>query len=109
MRVFCFIFIVYLVLLLTQPCQDLAATVGDCGETDTQTAHVESTSDTDPLADECSPFCICSCCSHPVANHKLSLGITSEVKYIAISTTLTEYINPYTKGHQNSIWQPPKA
>ncbi|MBC7898587.1 MAG: hypothetical protein H7070_00915 [Saprospiraceae bacterium] len=109
MRVFCFTFIVYVMLLLTQPCQDLAAAAVDDRGADTRTAHMESTSDADPLADECPPFCICSCCSHPVVNRKPSLGIISEVKYIVISKTLAEYTDPYSKVHHNAIWQPPKA
>lgn len=109
MRVFCFSFIVYLMLLLTQPCQDLASMVNDCADKNTQTAHVESTSKNNPKADECSPFCICSCCSLSVADRSVAVIVSSDVKNASISSTLAVYANPYSKAHQNSVWQPPKA
>jgi hypothetical protein len=109
-RVFCFSFVVYLVLLLTQPCQDLAAMVNDCADNNAHVAHLERTSDTEPPGpDECSPFCVCSCCSLSVVNHTVPVGVMTKAENVTIPSTLIEYTNPYTKAHQNSIWQPPKA
>ena len=110
MRGFCFTFIVYIVLLLTQPCQDLAAKFIDCQDSDTQAAHMERSSNTDPFTgDECSPFCVCSCCSHPVSSHKFPSGLTLRVESREIPTTIDNYVGPYDNAHQSSIWQPPKA
>ncbi len=109
MRVLCFTFIVYLVILTTQPCSDMAAMLNDCGDRNLEITHVESTSDSDSQLDDCSPFCICSCCSLSVVDHTVSVGLTTHVENVAILTTLIEYTNPYAKAHQNSIWQPPKA
>ena len=108
MRTFCFIFIVYVVFLLTQPCQDLAALGVNGCESDTYSAHVERSPE-QPCDDECLPFCICSCCSHPVANVVFTLGMTTATKVDAIYADLIEYRDPDTQTYRNSIWQPPKA
>jgi hypothetical protein len=64
---------------------------------------------TDPHTDECSPFCFCSCCSLSVAEHSIRTFASVDIENIAIAMDLIEYSNPYSKAHQNSIWQPPKA
>jgi hypothetical protein len=108
-KVFCSVFIVYLVVLLTQPCPDLAAMVRDKDNGDVVATHVDSTTPADCDEEECSPFCICSCCSHPVANHQFSFGMTTEVKTLAVAKIAAEYNNPNLKAFHNSVWQPPKA
>lgn len=96
-------------LMLTQPCQDVFADVNDCDEKDRQVVHLDSSPETDPGPDECSPFCICSCCSLTVIDRSFSFSISADAKSAPVTKALAEYTNPYTKVHQNSIWQPPKA
>ena len=107
-RTFCFIFIVYVVFLLTQPCQDLTALGVNRCENDTLSVHVER-SPAPSQDDECLPFCICSCCSHPVANVVFTLSLSTETKVAVTYSNLIEYPDPDSQTYPNSIWQPPKA
>lgn len=109
MRSFCSVFIIYLVLLLTQPCPDLAAMIDDDCVDGTQIVHVESPTNSGSEDEECSPFCICSCCSHPVANHQFSFGVTTEVKTVAVAKIAADYRNPNRAAFHTSVWQPPMA
>lgn len=109
MRIFCFSFIVYLVILLTQPCQDLIAKFDECSKQDTQIAHTEKQSDPFPQSDDCSPFCFCSCCSLSVANRSSAIAATARIEPVAILTATSEYRSPNTATYHDSIWQPPKA
>lgn len=110
MRSFCFIFIVYVVLLLTQPCQDLAVAAGDkCGDDARNAVHIEQAQAEQPEGDDCSPFCVCSCCSHPVVNVKFTFGLTGGATVVTVHSNLIEYNDPHAATHLNSIWQPPKV
>ena len=108
-KVICFSFIVYIVVLLAQPCQDLAAMVEDRNDNKTQISRIQSSHETDPKADECSPFCVCSCCSLSIVDRSITVGVAFEPERIAALAGLIGYSSPYSKAHQNSIWQPPKA
>ena len=109
MKVFCFSFIVYFVLLITQPCEDILAYVDSCNGKNTEIVHLDNTSDSDPQADDCSPFCICSCCSLSAADRSVARYISASIESVSIEIEAIEYLNPYSKAHQNSIWQPPKV
>lgn len=110
MKIFCFSFIVYIVLLLTQPCQDMGAVIGNnVAAGDTRFSQNDPRPHNDSSMDECSPFCICSCCSLSVADHTVSIQITAALIVTFNSTIQVEYKNPNTTTYQASIWQPPKA
>ena len=109
MKVFCFSFIVYIVLLLTQPCQDAGAMVNNGVAKTTPFSQNDKPYQNDPRSDECSPFCICSCCGLSVAEHSTSLRVTTRIERIALPTIFIEYKNSNTTTYQDSIWQPPKA
>jgi hypothetical protein len=108
-RVFCFSFIIYLVLLVTQPCQDVVAQAGGCCDEPEMSAHFESSSHNEPSEDECSPFCICSCCGQAVASHKNSFGVTLDVETATVTASLKTYSPPDTASFTTSVWQPPKV
>lgn len=109
MKVFCFSFIVYIVLLLTQPCQDFAATANDSVYNKSPYSQQQKPSNHNSQSDECSPFCICSCCSLSVVEHSVSFTLTSVLKSVEIKANLANYTNPNSETLQTSIWQPPKA
>ncbi|MEQ1922554.1 MAG: DUF6660 family protein [Pyrinomonadaceae bacterium] len=109
MRVFCFSFIVYLVLLLTQPCQDVVAQTSDCCNKADIATHIDRSTDTDSHGDDCSPFCICSCCSHPVASHKFTFGVKLDLEIAKITAPFNTYSAPDTASFTTSVWQPPKV
>lgn len=106
MKVFCFIFIIHVVALLSVPCDDFFP---DVPNNQSQIAMFDTSNDTETQSDDCSPLCICSCCGQSVASPVLNFGVTTEIENVAIITTLTEYAAPVTTTYNNSVWQPPKA
>lgn len=105
MKTFTFTLIIYILLLLTQPCQDTFAQGIDISNTD----NVQQPLQDDPIPDDCSPFCICACRQVPSAYRHFTSVDVVEVTVAAIPATAFEYQNPYTKNFRDSIWQPPKA
>jgi len=105
-RIFSFIFILFIIFLLAQPCQDMTA----CSDDEVTVATHVTTDGSETDAELCSPFCICSCCSHPVSSARFaSASAPIEASVIFAADLAVEYTNPYTNPFPNSIWQPPKA
>lgn len=101
--------IVYLVFLLTQPCQDVFASANEAAPGGTFVAAIGETTETENESDECSPFCICSCCSISVAYHSF-VTVGSDRRPVEMHRTVAvEYRGLNTKSFSGSIWQPPKA
>ncbi|MEO7540291.1 MAG: DUF6660 family protein [Pyrinomonadaceae bacterium] len=108
-RTFSLIFIVYIVMLLTQPCQDMVTMFDQC-DPGSETAHIENPSADHDCAEGCSPFCICSCCGGSVVvNHLVSIAVASHSITTVISPTMSEYTSDDRTPFGNSVWQPPKA
>jgi hypothetical protein len=99
---------VQVLVLLSQPCEELFP---DPSETNDRqyVSRYENGSTSEQQQDECSPFCLCSCCSHPVANQTFSFAITTHIEQSKIENTFTDYANPITTTYTDSVWQPPKA
>lgn len=108
-RIFCFIFIIQVVALLTQPCEEIFPNVLGNVYNTAQVSRLDDRTPAETQRDECSPFCICSCCSHPMATQTFSFAVTTQAKQKPEPTPLAEYTNPYSANHSESIWQPPKA
>jgi len=107
-RIFCFSFVVYLAVLFVQPCQNLTA-FADC--IDTQNAAISGcgpTSDHRTEAEECSPFCGCSCSGNPIAISAVEFSLGPDGKIQLSDSNFAEYSSPHIKTYQNVIWQPPK-
>lgn len=101
------IFIFYLLLLSWQPCQDLVTNTGFhpkpiAGQTDLHDMQEQNESD------DCSPFCICSCCQTSVTYAYFSQPLANKITIKITSKLPLDYQNPDEKTYQNSIWQPPK-
>jgi hypothetical protein len=108
MRIFCFIFILYLLLLSWQPCQDLAAKDISCTSTPkAQQSHLHDTSQPTEN-DDCSPFCVCSCCQISTANARPTFMVKNRFTVSTEKATEIFYQNEYSQQHLDSIWQPPK-
>lgn len=109
MKVFSFIFILYLVVLLTQPCQDIVSVVDSTALRNASSQQPDNAPQSSSQ-DECSPLCICSCCSLAVAYHSSEVLVdTAELDVLPIAKAPAEYRNPDTDAYKDSIWQPPKA
>jgi hypothetical protein len=101
--------VVYLVFLLTQPCQDVFANASEIKSGDRMVAAIGETTETENQSDECSPFCICSCCSISAAYHSF-VTVSSVRRSAELHRTLAvDYLGLNTKSFSGSIWQPPKA
>lgn len=105
-KVFCFIFIIHLVVLLSVPCEEFFP---DTPSNQSQIAMFVSGRDEETQTDDCSPLCICSCCGQSVASPVLNFAVTTEIQNAAIITTLPESSTPETATYNDSVWQPPKA
>lgn len=107
MRFFCIIFSFYLLFLSWQPCQDITANkvIHQKNYAEQPDFHVTQEQNE---TDDCSPFCICSCCQTSVTYANLFFRITNIITNKITSKTSAFYQNPDEKTYQNSIWQPPK-
>lgn len=99
--------VVYILFLLTQPCQDVFAAYAS-GEGERIAAAASPQMPGEVPGETCSPFCICSCCGLSVGYH--SNVLIAEPKQIAhvIQTIRVEYSDPAVNNFSGSIWQPPK-
>ena len=108
MKVFCIIFSFYILLLSLQPCAEMTTNLQlRVNETSKQT-YFQSDEQKDEDCDECSPFCICSCCHFSTAYQFKSFSVTNKIIFSAISTSGNFYQNPYAQTYKTSFWQPPK-
>lgn len=94
---------------MSQPCQDVVAQAGKCCDEPEMSAHFESSNHQEAGEDECSPFCICSCCGQAVASHKTSFGVRLDVETATFTAPLKTYSPPDTASFTTSVWQPPKV
>jgi hypothetical protein len=70
-----------------------------------EASHLEQSKE---IGENCSPFCICSCCHFLTVYQFKSLSVTEEAIASVIVRPNFTYKNPYTKDFKTSIWQPPK-
>jgi len=101
-----------LLALSVQPCNDNVFSRDDQGHSMQKIAHLDrSSQDTESdTNDECSPFCICSCCgSNPAPTIVYTLPVASPKVLEGVAEMETQYKTPYKSTRTYSIWQPPKA
>jgi hypothetical protein len=108
MKLFCFIFSFYLLLLSVQPCQDFAAGEFSRPPTGNEQMLLYNDEDTQTETHECSPFCICSCRQVSFKNNFSVFSLSKEIAVFAKLTSQIYYQNNYSHQHLDSIWQPPK-
>jgi hypothetical protein len=70
--------------------------------------QIQVNENTGENGDDCSPFCICSCCHFSTAYQFKSFSVTNKIEVSAILRANFSYRNPYSQAYKNSIWQPPK-
>jgi hypothetical protein len=108
MRVFCFIFSIYLLLLSVQPCQDFATSEFSRPQIESEQAQLHNDENTESESRECSPFCICSCRQVSVADKMPVLASGELLAVFTKSVAGIFYQSNYSHQHLNSIWQPPR-
>ena len=106
MKVFCFIFSLYILFLSLQPCEEMTANV----DLRVNKAMEQTQIDGQPAekCDDCSPFCICACCHFSTAYQFRTFSVTGKITASAIFRANFSYRNPYSQAYKNPVWQPPK-
>lgn len=109
MRVFCFIFSFYLLLMSVQPCQDFATSGFFNPQIENeQTQFHDDGGNSESESHECSPFCICSCRQVPLTDKIPVLSSNEKITVSTKSTYKVFYQSSYSHLHLNFVWQPPK-
>jgi len=106
LKFFSFIFIIYIIVLTVQPCDDLAAPIQ--GSETSAVANIERPDEDCGTGETCSPFCFCSCCHVTAVFQYTVLGPDVPPTWIA-EIRMPEYSNPDVRTYNTSFWQPPKA
>ncbi|MCY7291285.1 MAG: hypothetical protein LH615_03800 [Ferruginibacter sp.] len=102
MKFFTLLFKIYLLALSFFPCAD----VDSCIETNSPYISSINNKEDHNETENCTPFCICSCCAlqiihQPTAINENSKQIYFALKYPALKINFRSYSN-------DGIWQPPK-
>lgn len=100
MKIICYIFSIYIITLLTYPCQD-GKDIASLNNTEQSANHSHNDKD----CHTCPPFCVCNCCH-------VNTIITLKTYFKVIETIPVEIFSVYKvislKDIVFSIWQPPK-
>lgn len=102
MKIFSFIMAFIILALSCLPCKDGAKAISVKGKTEIKVpANKPQHSD----ADDCSPFCICSCCGIHTSNSNL-FGI----QHLTVEYSTERELYPQTPLYDISlpVWQPPQ-
>ncbi len=106
MKFFCFIFSIFLLILSVLPCNesvecyDISKTI--ISQTDSHNNHTHET-------DQCTPFCICTCCG--VYFFQIQTPFLSSKENVVVldnEKLKTVYSFFYKQNISSKIWQPPK-
>lgn len=108
MRIFCFIFTAYVLALSLQPCQEWSVSAEASGALNDVYSQSEHVNGIETEADDCSPFCVCSCCYVSVADRYFPYAPPKEAAAVPETTLSADYQNPNLDAHVTPIWQPPK-
>jgi hypothetical protein len=104
-----FTFILYILILLSQPCTDVFALGNDGNEPTVASVQNETPTSQESGGEACSPFCACSCCSLSVASQNFTVLVTIDAQVGTPTLAALHYTPPYNKTYQNNVFQPPKA
>lgn len=102
MRIFSYILVMVVLVLNLVPC-------ADAHDTDVENATVYATeqesSHSSTGADDCTPFCHCSCCA---ASTTLKMCGSLKSPFHSFTTAELHYIEDSYPSISHTIWQPPK-
>ncbi|HMJ47082.1 MAG TPA: DUF6660 family protein [Ferruginibacter sp.] len=101
MKIFAFIMALIILALSVMPCADTAVGHENTVSAFSKAAHEAG----DEQADDCSPFCICSCCAGFSINHLIP-ELLSNTFYL--NTFTSNRVTSNVTAIASSIWQPPR-
>ncbi|MFZ1700859.1 MAG: DUF6660 family protein [Pyrinomonadaceae bacterium] len=108
MRSLTLVLFAILLFLSVQPCEDVFAGLDSQGHRVASFAHLEQPAE-DGDSDNCSPLCICSCCSMSVVSRSFGFSLFDAPGPINFETEVASYRDSYQTNSLSEIWQPPKA
>ncbi|MCD9189561.1 MAG: hypothetical protein LUM44_24345 [Pyrinomonadaceae bacterium] len=108
MKIFCFILSIYILLLSLAPCSEMIGFAESLNEKSSPQTVLQTQHETNENGEDCSPFCICSCCHFSTVYQFKTFTITRKITVSPISRHENLYLNPYSNTFKNSVWQPPK-
>ncbi|MFA6922929.1 MAG: DUF6660 family protein [Bacteroidales bacterium] len=99
MKLFCYIFLIYIINILVYPCRDNGNISFVNKSANSNQNHDEQDCHT------CPPFCICNCCQvNTITSLKMTIKTIKTIPIIFVSI----YKETPLKDIIFSIWQPPK-
>jgi hypothetical protein len=107
-RIIYFLLAMLTIFLATIPCQDEVTYANENIQLSEQ--RVQSF-DASPLrhTDQCSPFCMCSCCAHITSVYEPALELISEPSLFFDSKVIFTYHGKIPVSAPIAIWQPPQS
>src|ERR1043165_568549 len=103
MKLFTFLFSIYLLFLTCMPCGDVAGEENRLGK---QTAIEKEMDHHNHTTKACTPFCCCSCCSTSVI---FQAFILIDIYKPTFQSVNGDYCAFYISKDFHSIWQPPRT
>ncbi|HQX56034.1 MAG TPA: hypothetical protein PLP07_08910 [Pyrinomonadaceae bacterium] len=108
MRVLTFSLVLYIFVLAVQPCADSCGVISG-GEQNIVAGTSVDLYYSDVNGDECSAFCMCSCCGVAVAPKSIHIPTYLRSKSLVVRRETADLSVGYVSDDHSSIWQPPKA
>ena len=103
-------FILYILVLLTQPCEDFQAVSLEIkGQGSVAAIYPPIPSESESGPETCSPFCVCGCCGISVVHHGFTTIAMTDRVNPSESLPVPTYKSPSNGSYVDSIWQPPKV
>jgi hypothetical protein len=106
-RILYFLLAIFTIFLALTPCQDEVELVKDNTSISTMRMNTYAAH---PLhvTDQCSPFCMCSCCAHSTVGYMGTLGIMPVTSFLINTKLVFTYTSKIPVSAPISIWQPPQ-
>lgn len=95
-----YILSLYILMLSCLPCADIETDFGN--ETTVAQSHEKE------HTDNCSPFCICSCCGNQIAFESQTLVLLPQIHFFTEKNKSDNYTPQFVSNFYGNIWQPPK-
>lgn len=105
MKYLIFIFAFYFAGLTAMPCNDAAASHGDCGTELSGPETADQHQGESPEEENCSPFCTCHCCKI----QKVGIVTSEAISISAVRESKDPLTPPLLSKDFFSVWHPPKA
>ena len=107
MKMFYFLFSIYFFFVFTMPCGDVAECNEKAKASPASVELITNHASHEHQEENCSPFCVCSCCGATV------ISITNNIHKISIAAVLIDpfFTQPASEITEVAvtIWQPPKS